>query len=96
MTKISRDILDLVNQAMNEHHQYPDGMALFTGTLFAPTQDRDQQGEGFTHKIGDIVSIEAPKLGRLQNRVNYTHLIAPWEFGMGALMKNLGWRGLLH
>lgn len=96
MTKISRDILDLVNQAMNEHHQYPDGMALFTGTLFAPTQDRDQQGEGFTHKIGDIVSIEAPKLGRLQNRVNYTHLIAPWEFGMGALMKNLGGRGLLH
>ena len=31
-------------------HQYPDGFALFLGTMFAPVQDRDAPGKGFTHK----------------------------------------------
>ncbi len=30
---------------------------LFTGTMFAPTDDRDAPGQGFTHKDGDIVTI---------------------------------------
>jgi fumarylacetoacetate (FAA) hydrolase family protein len=95
MNLISRDVLDLVSQTINENHQYPDGLALFTGTLFAPTQDRDGDEKGFTHKLGDIVSISSDKLGKLQNRVTYTHQAPPWEFGITALMKNLCHRGLL-
>jgi fumarylacetoacetate (FAA) hydrolase family protein len=95
MSLISRDVLDLVQQTIGEHHQYPDGLALFTGTLFAPTQDRDGTGMGFTHKIGDVVSIRSAKLGTLQNRVAYSHEAPPWEFGISALMQNLSRRGLL-
>ncbi len=69
MNMISRDVLDLVGQTISEHHQYPDGFALFTGTLFAPTQDRGGEGKGFTHEIGDIVRIGADKLGVLENEV---------------------------
>ncbi|MFN2237589.1 MAG: fumarylacetoacetate hydrolase family protein [Anaerolineales bacterium] len=95
MNKISRDVLDLVSQTINENHQYPDGLALFTGTLFAPTQDRAGDGKGFTHRVGDIVRVRSDKLGVLQNRVTYTHQAPPWEFGISALMKNLSQRGLL-
>jgi fumarylacetoacetate (FAA) hydrolase family protein len=95
MRKISRDLSELVAQTLNENHQYPDGLALFTGTLFAPTQDRDGVGKGFTHKIGDVVRIRSEKLGTLQNRVEHCHRIPPWDFGVSALMKNLHRRGLL-
>ena len=95
MTKISRDVLDLVNQTCSEHHQYPDGFALFTGTLFAPNKDRDGKGMGFTHKKGDIVSIYSNKLGKLQNTVTYTNEAPEWTFGISALMKNLSQRGLI-
>ncbi|WP_160151527.1 fumarylacetoacetate hydrolase family protein [Microbulbifer sp. ALW1] len=95
MTAISRDILDLVGQTFNENHQYPDGIALFTGTLFAPTQDRDHLGQGFTHKLGDTVTIATPKLGALVNTVTHTNKAPQWEFGISALMKNLSQRGLL-
>ncbi len=95
MTKISRDVLDLVAQAMNANHQYPDGMALFTGTMFAPTQDRDGKGQGFTHKIGDVVDIHSEMLGMLRNTVAYCDQIPAWEFGISALMRNLSQRGLL-
>jgi len=95
MKKISRDVLDLVGQTINENHQYPDGIALFTGTLFAPTKDRGGQGMGFTHKIGDVVRISSEKLGTLQNSVTYCNQALKWEFGISALMKNLGQRGLL-
>jgi fumarylacetoacetate (FAA) hydrolase family protein len=95
MSLISRDVLDLVGQTIHEHHQYPDGIALFLGTMFAPTQDRSGEGKGFTHKVGDKVSIRASQLGMLQNRVTYTHLAPRWEFGMIALMRNLSQRGLL-
>jgi fumarylacetoacetate (FAA) hydrolase family protein len=93
--KISRDVTDLVAQTIGKHHQYPDGFVLFTGTMFAPTQDRAGPGSGFTHRVGDTVTIASPKLGVLVNRVDYCDAIAPWEFGLGALMNNLAARGLL-
>jgi len=94
MSEISRDPTDLVRQALSEH-QYPDGFALFLGTLFAPVQDRDHPGRGFTHKEGDVVRIATPKLGALVNRVTTSKAAAPWEFGIRDLMRNLAARGLL-
>lgn len=95
MSSISRDVTDLVAQTIHDSHQYPDGIALFTGTLFAPTKDRDAAGQGFTHHLGDIVRIASPKFGKLQNRVQHCHTIPKWEFGIAALMHNLARRGLL-
>lgn len=95
MKEISRDVLDLVAQTINSSHQYPDGMVLFLGSMFAPTKDRDHPGEGFTHKVGDIVSIHSAGLGTLVNRVNRSDQVAPWEFGTLALIRNLVERGLL-
>jgi fumarylacetoacetate (FAA) hydrolase family protein len=96
MSEISRDPADLVAQTIGAHHQYPDGVMLFLGTMFAPIQDRDAPGQGFTHKIGDSVRIEAAGLGILQNQVAYSDLCPPWSFGIGALMRNLAVRGLLE
>lgn len=95
LRQISRDPLELVRHAMGAHHQYPDGLMLFLGTAFAPTQDRGEPGRGFTHRVGDRVAIRAPRLGTLVNRVDFAHRIAPWTFGAGALMRNLAARGLL-
>ena len=95
MSEISRDPEDLVRQALSEHH-YPDGFALFLGTLFAPTDDRDEPGRGFTHKKGDVVRISAPKLGTLVNRVTTSKEAPPWRFGVRELMRNLASRGLLE
>ena len=94
MALISRDPLELVRQTLSEH-QYPDGFALFLGTLFAPVQDRDKPGGGLTHKLGDVVTISTPRLGRLVNRVVTSRDAPPWRFGIGALMANLAGRGLL-
>ncbi len=94
MREISRDPLELVRQAMSEH-QYPDGFALFLGTLFVPIKDRDEAGRGFTHKVGDVVTIQTPRLGRLVNRVVTSRDAAPWTEGISALMANLARRGLL-
>ena len=93
---ISRNPADLVAQMMNAHHRFPDGAVLFLGTMFAPIQDRDTPGQGFTHKYGDIVTIAAPKLGRLVNRIMPTDQCEAWTFGTGALMRNLAGRGLLN
>ena len=95
MSEISRDPLDLVAQTCGAHHQYPDGFMLYLGTLFAPTQDRDVPGEGFTHKIGDVVTIRSEKLGALVNTVDLSTNCPPWTFGTGALMHNLAARGLI-
>jgi fumarylacetoacetate (FAA) hydrolase family protein len=95
IAKISRDPADLVAQMVNAHHRFPDGAVLFLGTMFAPIQDRDTPGQGFTHKYGDIVTIAAPKLGRLVNRMMPTDQCEAWTFGVGALMRNLAGRGLL-
>jgi len=94
MSEISRDPLDLVSQAMSEHH-YPDGFVLMLGTLFAPTQDRDVPGRGFTHKVGDVVKVSTPKLGCLENRVTTSKDARHWNFGIADLMRNLAERGLL-
>lgn len=94
MAEISRDPLELVKQSLSEH-QYPDGFILFLGTLFAPIQDRDEPGRGFTHKVGDVVTIASPRLGRLANRVVTSRDAAPWTLGIGGLMANLARRGLL-
>jgi fumarylacetoacetate (FAA) hydrolase family protein len=96
IARISRDPSDLVAQMVNEHHRYPDGAALFLGTMFAPVEDRDAPGKGFTHKTGDIVTIAAPKLGRLVNRMMPTDKCEAWTFGIGALMRNLARRAVLN
>ena len=95
IARISRDPEDLVAQMMGANHQYPDGAVLYLGTMFAPIEDRDAPGQGFTHKGGDIVTIAAPNLGRLVNRMRLTHECEPWTFGTGALMRNLAKRGVL-
>ncbi|WP_457322254.1 fumarylacetoacetate hydrolase family protein [Roseateles sp. P5_E11] len=95
MAKISRDPVDLVAQTMASH-QYPDGFMLFLGTLFAPTEDRDEPGSGFTHKLGDVVTIHSHWLGSLQNRVTHCETAPPWRFGLRALIGNLAERGLLQ
>jgi fumarylacetoacetate (FAA) hydrolase family protein len=95
MAEISRDVTDLVAQTINANHQYPDGLLLFTGTMFVPVQDRDRPGEGFTHKTGDIVRISTATLGCLVNRVDRSDRLPPWTFGSRALMANLSARGLI-
>ncbi|WP_309092962.1 fumarylacetoacetate hydrolase family protein [Phenylobacterium sp.] len=94
MDQISRDPLELIRQALSEH-QYPDGFVLFCGTLFAPTQDRDAPGQGFTHKVGDVVRVASPRLGVLENEVTTSKAAPPWTFGVADLMRNLAGRGLL-
>ena len=95
MAMISRDPLDLVTHAIGPNHQYPDGLMLFLGTMFAPTQDRFGPGQGFTHLAGDLASVATPALGTLLNQVNHSDKVAPWTFGIGALMSNLAQRNLL-
>lgn len=95
MTRMSRDPEALVRQMVGPHHHYPDGAVLMLGTMFAPIQDRDRPGEGFTHKIDDVVRIDCPALGTLVNRVRHAQDCPPWHFGVRDLMGNLARRGLL-
>jgi fumarylacetoacetate (FAA) hydrolase family protein len=95
MAQISRDPADLVRQASGDHHAYPDGFVLYLGTMFAPTDDRDEPGHGFTHHLGDVVRISSPRLGALVNRVQHSEDLAPWSVGIGALITTLAQRGLL-
>jgi fumarylacetoacetate (FAA) hydrolase family protein len=95
MAHISRDPLDLVQQTLSQH-QYPDGFALFLGTMFAPTEDRDTQGRGFTHKVNDQVRVSTATLGSLANKVTTCDQAPPWNFGITDLMRNLAARGLLR
>jgi len=94
LSKISRDPLDLVAQAIGPNHDYPDGLMLFLGTMFAPTKDRHGPGQGFTHVVGDVVRVSTPALGQLVNRVVTTEQAARWTFGISALMRSLARRGL--
>jgi fumarylacetoacetate (FAA) hydrolase family protein len=94
MSLISRDPLELVRQTTS-YHDYPDGFALFLGTMFAPTQDRDAVGRGFTHKVGDVVRVTSQKLGTLVNKVTTCDQVPPWTFGVTDLMRNLASRKLL-
>lgn len=95
MTRISRDPADLAAQMLGPHHAFPDGAVLFLGTMFAPIEDRDAPGKGFTHKMGDVVTVATPRLGRLVNRMRRSDDCERWTFGAGALMRNLAGRGLL-
>ncbi len=95
MRLMSRDPEDLVAQTCGRHHDYPDGFALYLGSLMAPTEDRDEAGKGFTHHVGDTVTIASPQLGALVNRVTHSAEAPRWEFGITALMQNLARRGLL-
>jgi fumarylacetoacetate (FAA) hydrolase family protein len=95
MAQISRDPADLAAQALSAKHQYPDGLVLYLGTMFAPTDDRDTPGHGFTHHVDDVVSISSPALGALVNRVQRTETLEPWTYGIHALMTSLAARGLL-
>ena len=89
MAEISRDPADLVAQTRGRHHQYPDGFVLYCGTMFSPVQDRDGPGQGFTHHLGDVVSIATPALGTLTNTVRLSTEAPEWHFGTAALMRNL-------
>ena len=95
MKEISRDPLDLIQAAVGDHHQYPDGFVLFTGTVFTPTQDRSVPGAGFTHSVGDLVRVASPLLGTLWNTVEHAETAPRWELGIWALVSNLRSRGLL-
>ena len=95
MAEISRDPADLAAQLIGPHHAYPDGAALYLGTMFAPTKDRDAPGKGFTHEVGDVVTVAAEKLGALVNRMRHAQDCPRWEFGTAALMRNLARRGVL-
>ena len=95
MREIARDPADLVGELIGKTHQYPDGAVLYLGTMFAPTEDRDAPGMGFTHKAGDVVTISTPALGRLTNRMTMANTAPPWTFGARALMANLARRALL-
>ncbi|MEO7495715.1 MAG: fumarylacetoacetate hydrolase family protein [Massilia sp.] len=92
MREISRDPLKLVAQTCGKHHQYPDGFMLFLGTMFSPIKDRGAPGAGFTHHLGDRVSISTPSLGTLVNHVQRCDQIAPWTFGVRALYQHLARR----
>jgi len=95
MKEIARDPADLVGEMIGKTHQYPDGAVLYLGTMFAPTEDRGQKGQGFTHKVGDVVTISAPALGALVNRMVHADKARPWTFGAADLMRNLAKRGAL-
>ena len=95
ISQISRDPLDLVAQTINANHQYPDGFMLFLGTMFAPTQDRFAKDQGFTHAVGDMVSVHTPRLGCLTNQVNTSDQIAPWTIGVRHLIRLLAQRKTL-
>lgn len=95
LARISRDPSDLVSQMIGAHHRYPDGAVLFLGTMFAPTEDRDVPGMGFSHKVGDIVKIRSDKLGTLSNRMRHSNDCEPWNYGAAQLMRNLASRRLI-
>jgi fumarylacetoacetate (FAA) hydrolase family protein len=95
LSQISRDPSDLVEQMIGPHHGYPDGVVLFLGTMFAPTEDRDVPGMGFSHKLGDLVKIRSDKLGTLVNRMRHSNDCEPWNFGATHLMRNLARRRLI-
>ena len=92
--EMTREMSELVGQTLNRNHQYPDGLALFTGTMYFPAHASAGVGERFTHKVGDVVTISSPQLGKLVNRVNTSDKLPPWNFGIADLMNNLAHRHL--
>jgi len=68
---------------------------LFLGTMFVPTKDRNGEGSGFTHELGDVVQISSPRLGTLVNVITTCDKAPAWNFGVRALASSLSARGLL-
>ena len=95
MAEISRSPEELVAAAMGPHHQYPDGVALYLGTMFVPSKDRGEKGKGFTHRIGDIVTISSEKFGALANRVRLSPDCPRWTYGASHLMRDLARANLI-
>jgi fumarylacetoacetate (FAA) hydrolase family protein len=95
MAEISRSPEELVKAAMGPHHQYPDGLALYLGTMFVPSKDRGEKGKGFTHKVGDIVTISSEKFGALTNRVRLSPDCPHWTYGASHLMRDLAKASLI-
>jgi len=95
MAEISRAPEELVAAALGPHHQYPDGIALYLGTMFVPSKDRGEKGKGFTHKVGDIVTISTEKLGALVNRVRLSPDCPHWTYGASHLMRDLAKANLI-
>ena len=95
MAQISRTPESLVAATIGGHHQYPDGLVLYLGTMFAPVKDRDGVGKGFTHKLGDTVSISSEALGTLVNRVRLSTDCPPWTYGASHLLRDLAKADLL-
>jgi fumarylacetoacetate (FAA) hydrolase family protein len=95
MRDISRHPADIVAQMVNQNHQYPDGAVLFLGAMYAPVEDRDTPGGGFTHKLGDVVTVRSAELGSLVNRMRHSGDCPPWDFGVRELMRSLAHRKLL-
>jgi fumarylacetoacetate (FAA) hydrolase family protein len=95
MSQISRTPASLIEATIGRHHQYPDGLVLYLGTMFAPVKDRDGAGKGFTHKLGDVVSISTSTLGTLSNRVNLSTVAPPWTYGTSHLLRDLATANLL-
>ncbi len=95
MAEISRSPEELIAAAMGDHHQYPDGIVLYLGTMFVPSKDRGEAGKGFTHAVDDLVTISTEKLGALINRVRLSPDCPPWRYGTRALMKDLAAAGLI-
>ena len=95
MREIARDPAELVGELIGPTHHYPDGAILYLGTMFAPSEDRGQPGMGFTHKVGDIVTIHADALGALTNVMATADQAPPWTFGAADLMRNLAKRKLI-
>lgn len=93
VSRLSRPFEELVGAAHGTHHQYPDGFVLFTGTLFAPSEDRDEPGKGFTHQHGDVIEINSPRLGSLINTVAPTEELQPWTYGIGRLIHYVSTHG---
>ncbi len=91
MERISRDPEDLASQLF-DGHDWPDGVVLYLGTMFAPTQDRPRAdgvvvpGDGFTHHVGDRVRISSPHLGTLENVVHPVKDCLRWIDGLADLI----------
>ena len=91
MARISRDPADLAAQLFDAH-DWPDGVVLYLGTMFAPTRDRPRPdgrlvaGDGFTHRIGDRVRIASHHLGGLENEVRTCETCPPWTDGLADLL----------
>jgi fumarylacetoacetate (FAA) hydrolase family protein len=96
MSQISRTPESIVGHLTGRHHQYPDGVVIYLGTMFAPVKDRGGVGKGFTHKPNDIVTISTPHLGALRNRVRLATDCPPWTYGTSHLMRDLSKAGLLN